>query len=144
MTVVNWDPFREFDALFSRWASPRRLQASGKAADTANWRPVANIAETEAAYKVALELPAVDKADVQVTVQDGVLTVRGERRYEERDESEKYHRVESAYGQFSRSFSLPADADESGIEAASKDGLLTVSIPKVAAVEPKAIEVQVA
>ena len=76
------------------------------------WRPAANISETDKEYLIKAELPEVDKKDVEVTVHDGVITIRGERRFERTDDSEKQHRVESFYGSFARSFSLPADADE--------------------------------
>ena len=80
---------------------------------------------------------------MEVTVHDGVITIKGERKFEKTDESEKHHRIESFYGNFSRSFSLPADADDTGIKAASRDGVLTVHIPKVEAEQPKSIEIKV-
>lgn len=147
MTLVNWNPFREFDDVFERYNQlfGRTVPATGKgaAAGAVQWRPVANISETDKEYVIKAELPEVEKKDVEVTVHDGVITIRGERRFERTDDSEKQHRVESFYGTFARSFSLPADADESKIQAESKDGVLKVRIPKTQVVKPRPIEVQV-
>jgi HSP20 family protein len=147
MTLVNWSPFREFEDLFDRYnrAFGRALPAAGKgeSAEVVQWRPAANISETDKEYLIKAELPEVEKKDVEVTVHEGVITIRGERRFERTDDSEKQHRVESFYGSFARSFSLPADADDSRIYAESKDGVLKVHIPKTQASKPKPIEIQV-
>lgn len=145
MTLVNWSPFREFDDLFNRYNRlPRRASAAGTNGDTAlDWRPVANISETADEYLVKAELPEVSKDDIDVKVHDGVLTIKGERKHEKTTDDEKQHRIESFYGSFARSFSLPQDVDESGIAADSRDGVLTVHLPKTAVEEPKAIDIQV-
>jgi HSP20 family protein len=147
MALVSWSPFREFEDLFDRYnrAFNRALTTGdkGESVDVVQWRPAANISETDKEYLIKAELPEVEKKDVEVTVQDGVITIRGERRFERTDDSEKQHRVESFYGSFARSFSLPADADEAGICAESKDGVLKVRIPKTKAARPKAIDIQV-
>ncbi|MCC7258482.1 MAG: Hsp20/alpha crystallin family protein [Gammaproteobacteria bacterium] len=147
MTLVNWSPFREFEDIFDRYNRlfSRSVPAAGQgeAAGVVQWRPAANISETKDEYLIKAELPEVEKKDVEVTVHDGVITIRGERRFERTDDSEKQHRVESFYGTFARSFSLPADADEGRIHAESKDGVLKVRIPKTQVAKPKAIEIQV-
>ncbi len=144
MTLVTWSPLREFEDLFSRYRPlPGRVVAQRGSAEAAEWRPAADVAETDAEYLIKAELPAVDRKDVAVTVQEGVLTIRGERRYERKDDSERQHRVESYYGSFARSFSLPADADPIRITAESRDGVLTVRIPKAEAAKPRAIDIQV-
>ena len=147
MTLVNWSPFREFEDLFDRYnrVLNRSLPAAAQpeTAEGVQWRPAANISETKSEYLIKAELPEVEKKDVEITVNDGVITIRGERRFERADDSEKQHRVESFYGNFARSFSLPADADESKIHAESKDGVLKVHIPKAAVVKPKPIEIRV-
>jgi HSP20 family protein len=147
MTLVSWSPFREFDDLFNRYnRRPGRQRLSGEIAegDVVEWRPVANISETEKEYLIKAELPEVSRDDVEVTVHDGVITIKGERRMENTDENETQHRVESFYGSFSRSFSLPADVDETAIQAKSKDGMLKVHLPKAAVEQPKAIDIKVA
>ena len=86
---------------------------------------------------------SVAKKDIDVSVHEGVITIRGERRMENRASDEKHHRIESFYGSFARSFTLPADVDETKIHAESKDGVLTVRLPKTEARKPRPIEVQV-
>jgi HSP20 family protein len=145
MTLVNWSPFREIEDLFNQY---NRLLARPTAGERENgqvvqWRPTANISETDREYIIRAELPEVEKKDIEVTVHEGVLTVKGERRLERKDDSEKHHRIESFYGSFARSFTLPSDVDESGIVAETKDGVLTVRLPKSEAAKPRAIEVKV-
>jgi HSP20 family protein len=147
MTLVSWNPIREFEDVFGRY--DRLLSAllptatEGDTKNAAQWRPAANIVETDQEYLIKAELPEVDKKDVEVTVHEGVITIRGERKYERSHESEKQHRVETAYGSFARSFNLPADVDEKRIVAESKDGVLKVHLPKLEIQKPKAIEIQV-
>ena len=147
MALVSWNPFREFDDVFERYNQlfNRSAQSTGQgqAERSVQWRPAANISETDREYLIKAELPEVDKKDVEVSVHDGVITIRGERRFERTDDSEKQHRVESFYGTFARSFSLPADADDSKIVAESKDGVLKVRIPKTEVQKPRPIEIQV-
>lgn len=147
MTLVSWSPFREFEDLFGRYGSlPTRRFVSGDDAgerERASWRPVANISETEKEYLIKAELPEVSKDDVEVSVNDGVITIKGERRMENTEENETQHRIESFYGSFARSFSLPADVDENTIHAESKDGVLKVHLPKTEVEVPKAIEIKV-
>jgi HSP20 family protein len=107
------------------------------------WAPSADISETDQEYLVRAELPAVQKEDVHVTLEDGVLTIRGERRQRQTEKTEKFHRVESFSGEFSRSFSLPDDADATGVRAESKDGVLTVHIPKRAVARPAPLQIKV-
>lgn len=144
MALVNWDPFRELDDMLSRWnRTGGRNLLGGEGNAAVNWRPAANISETDKEYLIKAELPEVRKEDVEVSVHEGVITIKGERRFEKTDESEKQHRVESFYGSFSRSFSLPADVKEDAISAESRDGVLIVHLPKEAAPSPKAIDIKV-
>ncbi len=147
MALVSWSPFREFEDLFDRYnrALGGSLPAAGEGEQGAlvHWRPAANISETRNEYLIKAELPEVQKKDVEVTVHEGVITIKGERRFERTDDTERQHRVESFYGRFERSFSLPADADEAKIYAESKDGVLKVHIPKSEVTKPKAVEIQV-
>ena len=147
MSLVSWSPFLAFEGLFSRYSAfPTRRIVSGNEGserELAPWRPVANISETEKEYLIKAELPEVSKDDVDVSVHDGVITIKGERRMETTEENETRHRIESFYGSFARSFSLPADVDESAIHAESKDGVLKVHLPKAEVEKPKAIEIKV-
>ncbi len=127
------------------WCRVIRPAGSAREGEGANveWRPVANISETANEYLIKAELPEVPKKAIDVSVHDGVITIRGERRLENRTDDEKHHRIESFYGSFARSFSLPADVDEGRIQAESKDGVLVVRLPKTEARKPRPIEVQV-
>jgi len=147
MTLIRWEPIRELDDIFARY-SPffGRLAAGRLATEQAEapaWTPVANISETDGEYLIKTELPEVSKEDVKVTVDEGVITINGERRKEAEHKDEKVHRIESFYGSFSRSFRLPEDADVEAIQAESKNGVLKVRVPKKPTARPRTVEVQV-
>ncbi|HEX2676221.1 MAG TPA: Hsp20/alpha crystallin family protein, partial [Polyangiales bacterium] len=123
-----WDPFRDFQELSDRLNRLYSGNTDSQQAMTAfDWAPAVNISETDKAYVVRVDLPEVKKEDVKLTHENGVLTIEGERRQEKRDENEKFHRVESSYGRFLRRFTIPDDAQEEAIDAAYKDGALTVT-----------------
>jgi len=133
MNLVNWTPFRDMDSVFDRYFSQTgRFPATEGAMKDLDWRPNADISETKTHYVIKAQLPDVEKEDVHVTVENGVLTISGERQFEKEEETETTHRIESMYGKFSRSFTLPGDADEAAISAKSKNGMLKVRIPKQA------------
>ena len=138
MTLIRWAPFRELDDLFTRY-NPLTTEKSEAAA----WTPLANISETETDYLIKAELPEVSKEEVKVTVNEDVITISGERRKEAEHKDEKLHRIESFYGNFSRSFRLPEDADIGAIHAESKNGVLKVRVPKKPAPRARTVEVQV-
>jgi HSP20 family protein len=129
-------------ASFLRW--PRLSLPGGDGGNKLEWAPSADISETEKEYLIRAELPAVKKEDVQVTFDDGMITIKGERKQQKEDKNEKYHRTESFYGAFERSFSLPDNVNADAIRCESKDGILTVHIPKIEApkAKPKQIAVQ--
>ena len=144
MAVIRWDPFSSVDSLFSRLASWPRLALEGSGANKLEWAPSADISETDKEYLIRAELPAVKKEDVQVTFDQGMITVKGERKQQKEDKNEKFHRVESFYGSFERNFSLPDNVNADAIRCESKDGILTVHIPKteMSKQKPKQITVQ--
>jgi HSP20 family protein len=151
--LATWDPFREFQELSDRLSrafaagnglAQPQAETREQALTVFDFAPAVNISETDKAYVVKADLPEVKKEDVKVTHENGVLTIQGERRQEKREGGEKYHRVESSYGKFLRRFTLPEDSQDESIEASFKDGALTVVVPKAAAKQPKAREVQVA
>jgi HSP20 family protein len=148
MALVRWDPFRELEDMserLNRVFTRPALRPSGKEALTvADWMPTVDISETDAEYLIKAELPEVKKEDVKVTVEEGVLTLQGERRQEKEEKGKKYHRVERSYGSFVRSFTLPESVDEAGVKAEYKDGVLSLHLPKSEKVKPKAIDVKVA
>jgi len=114
-----------------------------EALSVADWAPSCNVSETPEEYRIEAELPGVKQEDFEVNVEDRVLTLRGERREEKEEKGKKYHRTESSYGSFMRSFTLPADADEDKVAAEYKDGLLKVRIPRTAPKESKARTVEI-
>ncbi|MGA7824880.1 MAG: Hsp20/alpha crystallin family protein [Steroidobacteraceae bacterium] len=147
MNLVRWDPIREMDQFFARpfgsfmgqWP---RLAAQSDDAESA-WAPMLDVSETDSEYLVRADLPAVKKEDVSVTIDNDVVTIAGERKFDKEEKSEKVHRRECFRGTFSRSLSLPDDANASGIRAESKDGVLTVHVPKTKSERSKAIEIKV-
>ena len=147
--VTRWDPFREMEDLQKRLTSIFGL-APGRAANgkeenmtVAQWLPLVDITEDNREYLIKAELPEVRKEDVKVTVENGVLTLSGERKFEKEEKDKRYHRIERAYGSFTRSFSVPDDADDSKVSAEFKDGVLTVRLVKSEKARPKAVEVKV-
>lgn len=107
-----------------------------------NWAPRADIHETENEYLVQLDLPGLEKKDVKIKLEDGYLTVSGERKSEQNVEDDKYHRVERFHGTFSRSFRLYKNVEQAKIKAAFKNGELEIRIPKAEEVKPKEIEIE--
>ena len=148
--VARWDPFADL-GLLQRWRpfgefgdSPSRLsrmmeEAFGEARPSL-MAPKVDITESDDQYAVAAELPGVKKDDLTLEIQEGVLTIRGEKKEERDEKRDKGRRLERYYGAFSRSFSLPSDADADKVEASFKDGVLTVALPK----KPEAKPAQVA
>lgn len=147
--LMRWDPFKELDDLQSRLstvlgrAAVRKDGSKDEAMTVAEWAPLVDIVEDEHEYLIKAELPEVSKEHVKVTVQDEILTITGERRYEKEEKGKRYHRVERAYGSFARSFVLPEDADGDKVAAEFKDGVLTVHLPKSAQARPKSIDVKI-
>lgn len=145
MKLTKWDPFREMEDMFGRYARALSVPRPGsqETISSGDWAPRVDIAETEKAFRVKAEIPEVNKEDVKVTVDNGILTIRGERKQEKEEKNKKFHRVERFYGSFTRSFTLPDNVDESKIEASFKDGMLNLSIPKTEITKPKAIDVKI-
>jgi HSP20 family protein len=147
--LTHWDPFKELDELQHRLSTllgrvpARRKDAAKEAMTVAEWAPLVDITEDDKEYLIKAELPEVKKEDVKVTVENGVLTITGERKFEKEERGKKYHRIERAYGSFARSFTLPDDADAAKVNAEFKDGVLKVHLAKSEAAKPRQIEVKV-
>lgn len=145
-SITNWNPFREMETMQDRILRAMNLGTSrngGSAGNVTEWSPSVDISEDDKEYVIKAELPEVDKEHVKVVVENGVLTLKGERKFEKEEKNKKFHRIERSYGSFMRSFTLPDDADPSKVAAEFKDGLLQVHMPKSEARKPKAIEVAV-
>ncbi len=145
MSIVRWDPFESMDASFNRLLPSLFGQWPQFSCGGSNveWRPSADISETDKEYLIRAELPAVRKEDVKVTVDSGIITIQGERKQEKEEKSEKRHRIERFYGSFERSFSLPEGVDAEAIRCESKDGVLTVHVPKSKVEAPKIKQIKV-
>ncbi len=149
MALVRWDPFRELEEVSDRlnrvFARPATRTANGnETMIVADWTPSVDISETEQEYQIKAEIPDVKKEDVKVMLEDGVLTIQGERKHEKEEKGKKYHRIERSYGSFVRTFSLPDVIEEEKVKADFKDGVLNLHLPKSEKAKPKAIEVNVA
>lgn len=145
MSLVKWDPLREMDEFFDRYtkAVGRPGASNQEIIATGDWTPRVDIAETDNVFVIKAEIPEVNKEDVKVLVDNGILTIRGERHQEKEEKGKRFHRVERHYGSFTRSFTLPDNVDESKIKAAFKDGMLTLQIEKTEETKHKAIEVAI-
>lgn len=108
-----------------------------------HWMPAVDVAEHEEEYQVKVELPGISKEDVNITMQENILTIRGEKKQEKESKGSSYHHVERSYGSFQRSFTLPTSVKHDKVEAAFNDGLLTVTLPKAEEAKPKQIDVKV-
>ena len=108
-----------------------------------SWAPSVDVTEDNKEWLMKIDLPEVKKEDVKVTVENGVLTITGERKFEKEEKDKKYHRIERAYGNFYRSFTLPEGADGGKVSADFKDGVLKVHLPKDEKAKTKTLEVKV-
>ena len=143
MALVRWDPFRELTALQSEVNRLFSRVGGSDVAERQSWTPSIDVIETDDAIKLHAELAGMDPDDINIEVQDNVLTVSGERRFEEEVKEDKYYRIERRYGSFSRSIALPQAIDEAKIEAKYDNGVLEVSVPKAEIAKPKKIAVTV-
>jgi HSP20 family protein len=153
--MTRWDPFQDLRGAQDEMAqmdpmSPMlahalglhaQPQGSGRATTTA-WAPALDISERKDAYLVTVELPGVEADDLEITLEDGLLTIQGERRFAHDSSEQQFHRVERRYGAFRRSITLPAHVMAEGIEATADDGVLQVVVPKMEEAKPKRIQVR--
>jgi HSP20 family protein len=136
--LTRWDPFRDLEGVEAEFD-----RIVGQALSKNAWVPALDIRETEDRFEVTADLPGLNSDDVEVTFEDGTLTLRGEREFSrDRDEGGQYHRIERSYGSFARSVRLPRVADSERIEASFDNGVLTVLVPKREEAKPRTIEVK--
>ena len=145
MAVVRWDPFRDLGMLQDRmnrlFDDAGRGWRNDEPAATTTWSPSVDIFETEGEIVVKAELPGMKREDITLHLENNVLTLRGERKFEKETKEENYHRIERSYGNFSRSFSIPATVDEEKIRADYRDGVLKIALPKKEQAKPKQIKI---
>jgi HSP20 family protein len=143
MTLVRWNPVRELASMeidrLNRMFSDFFPTQFGR-----TWMPAVDIYETDGGheYVIKAELPEMRREDINITFENGVLTLRGDRKAEFEESKDTYHRMERQYGSFTRSFTLPATVDATKISANYKDGVLTIRVPQREEARPKTIEVQ--
>ncbi len=152
--LTRWEPFgsiqrrgrdifneltgmqQEMNRLFDEFFGERRQEMAEGA-----WLPVVDVSETGTEIVVKAELPGMSKDDIELDLQDNVLTLKGEKKQEKKEEKESFHRVERSYGSFSRSFTLPVGVDSEKVQATFKDGVLVITLPKVEEAKQKKIEI---
>jgi HSP20 family protein len=148
MSLMRWRPTRDllsireemnrlFDDFFTGWPERRRGLLEGE------WAPSVNVAETDEDIVVTAELPGVKQDDVDITITNDVLTLKGEKKEEKEVQKKNYHRIERSYGSFQRSVSLPTGVQADKAKAKYKDGVLQITIPKVEEAKPKQIKINV-
>ncbi len=149
MAIVRWlDPFRDLSSIQERMNqifedALSRSRGREEGLRSGMWTPAVDIYETNDSVVVKAELPGVEKDQISVEVKDGILSLRGERKFEKEVKEESYHRIERSYGNFQRSFSLPVSVDQDKVTARFKDGVLEVKLPKKEQAKPKQIHVDV-
>ena len=149
-TLTQWNQFKELEGLqhslgsiFGRPTQARRPEGYEEPLSVPEWTPLVDISEDTKEYLIKAELPEVKKEDVKITMEDGTLTITGDRKFEKEENGKKYHRVERAFGSFGRSFSLPDDASPAKVTADFKDGVLKVHLAKNEKARPQQVEVSV-
>jgi HSP20 family protein len=147
MNLVRWDPFRELEEMSTRLnrifgtMPTRRIDEDGST--FADWTPAVDLEETDKEYVLKADLPDLRKEDVKVGIEDGVLTIEGERRMEKEDKARRFHRVERSYGRFMRRLTVPNDVDQQKVGAEFKDGVLLVRMPKSETARPRSLDIKV-
>jgi HSP20 family protein len=134
------------EELLERYNRSSRKSVVGKQHEgmlSGDWMPAVDITEDKDSFKIKVELPGVDKKDVSVAIENGVLTIKGEKQIKKEEKDNKTHRVECSYGSFIRSFTLPKDVESDKTEASFKDGILYLTLPKSEEVKPKQIDVKI-
>jgi HSP20 family protein len=153
MLSTQWDPFQDLrsaqeeraqtqlDSLFAHALGLHGQWQSTTGPSTPAWAPALDIAERTDAYLVAVELPGVKLDDLEITLEDGLLTIQGERQFTSESSEEQFHRVERSSGAFRRAITLPARVMADEVEASMEDGVLRILVPKTEAAKPKRIQV---
>jgi HSP20 family protein len=144
MKFVRWNPFSEMSLLqnqMNRLFDTALQGWPGESNGTTQWTPAADIYESENELVVNLDLPGVDPKMVEIRVENNILSIRGERQFEDNQNKDSFHRVERSYGPFARSFTLSTAVDADKIRAGYKSGVLSITLPKAEAAKPKRIQI---
>jgi HSP20 family protein len=138
MLLTRFDPFREFERRFAGYVPTETKEAT----NVSSFSPAVNTREDEKGYYIHADLPGVAKEDINIDLKDNVLTISGERKHKEEISEKDYYKLESFYGKFQRSFTLPEDANSESIDASTQDGVLNIAIQKSAPKESRKIEIK--
>lgn len=144
-TIMRWEPFRNLSSLQEQVNRlfESNFPSRGSESTLTAWAPAVDVYETENELVIKADLPDVSEMDLDVRVENNMLTIHGERKFEQRVKEENYLRMERSYGSFSRSFSLPNSVNTEAIKAEYKDGVLNITLPKRAESKPKQVKVAV-
>ena len=142
MALIRWNPFGDLNAI-QRQMHHMFDETENESHFLRAWSPAVDVLETEDKFEVTAELPGLDQKEITVNVENDVMTISGERKFESEDSRDDYTRVERTYGSFRRSFTLPPTVDQTKIKAKMEKGLLNVTLPKREETKPKQIEVKV-
>ena len=147
MSLIKWSPIRDLPSIqeeMNKLFDERVDRFTGNS-DLQNrvWEPLVDIYEKEDKFVIKAEVPEINREDIQINLENNVLTLKGERKFEKQEEKENYHRAERYYGMFQRSFTLPSTVDSEKIKASLDKGVLTIEIPKKEEVKPKKIEIDI-
>jgi len=145
MSLIRWEPLRDIEDMLGRYGRSMGLPlARGmEPFNNGEWCPRVDISEKDSSYTIRAELPGVKREDVKVTLQNGVLTLEGQRRHEEEEHGRRFHRIERSYGSFVRSFTLPEAVDADHLSAHFHEGMLDIELPRIAQPETPVVEVPV-
>jgi HSP20 family protein len=145
MALIPWRPWREIDVLrremdhiWDRFSGEKPLEWAGK-----EWAPSLDVSETQDKVVVKAEAPGIDPKELDISLSNGVLTLKGEKKKESEEKGGDYHLVERSYGSFSRAVRLPAEVQEDKVKASHKDGILTITLPKTERAKERAIKIEV-
>ena len=148
MNLTRFEPLRDLELLsnrLNRFFGPSLFQGVvDEDARFGDWTPAVDVEETDKEYLIKADLPAIQREDVKVRVEEGVLTIEGERKQEKEEKGRKFHRVERSYGKFVRRLTLPTDVDQQKVAADFKEGVLRVHLPKAAGAVPRSVDIKVA
>jgi HSP20 family protein len=145
MAIIRWDPYRDLitlrDKMNRLFEDATTARGEEKDMISSSWAPAVDIYETESELVLSAEVPGIDEKDIEIRIEDNTLSIRGERKFEKETKEENYHRIERAYGSFSRSFSLPHYVDQEGIHAEHEAGVLKIHLPKKPESKPKTVKI---
>jgi HSP20 family protein len=145
MAIIRWDPFRDLytirDKMNRLFEDAVASRGEDKDIVSSAWSPAVDIYENENEIVLSAEVPGIDEKDVEISLEDNTLTLKGERKFEKETKEENYHRIERSYGSFFRSFTLPTTVNQEGVHAEHENGVLRVHLPKKPELQPRKVTI---